>query len=186
MRAQRLIRRLVPAKTVNRLVTKRLHQQAGTLWKAQRDRETVTRVLLSGTRLSKTLGKGQRDREMVTRMEVGERLWEATVAGIHPLAMPVGAATMTGTPMAPNSGRAAQTTLGGTTTVMIMAVVGHPGRRREGSPKEGSANTTRMATAGRVRSASTSTVDLRGSKTMRHVSSASNFCIGSYGHLIKL
>jgi len=122
----------------------------------------VTRVLLSGTRLSKTLGKGQRDREMVTRMEVGERLWEATGAGIHPLAMPVGAArgvttmtgrgvtTMTGTLMAPNSRRAAQTTLGGTTTVVIMAVVGHPGRRREGSPKEGSANTTRMATAGRV------------------------------------
>jgi len=44
VRAQRLIRPLVPAKAVNRLVTKRLHQQAGTLWKPQRDREMATRM----------------------------------------------------------------------------------------------------------------------------------------------
>jgi len=88
VRAQRLIRPLVPAKAVNRLVTKRLHQQAGTLWKPtkrlhqqagtmwkpQRDRETVIIVLLSGTKLSETLGNCQRDREMATRMQVGERI----------------------------------------------------------------------------------------------------------------
>lgn len=85
--------------------------------------------------------------------------------------MPVGAArgvtTMTDTPMAANPGVAAQTTLGGLTIVMIMAMEGHQDHRREGSPKRGSANTIRMATAGRVSSASSSTVDLGGGKTMR-------------------
>jgi hypothetical protein len=50
VRDQRLIRHLVPAKTVNRQVTKRRHQLGGTLWKSQRDREMATRVL-SGKRL---------------------------------------------------------------------------------------------------------------------------------------
>lgn len=87
-------------------------------------------------------------------MQAGERLWETTGAGIHPLVMPAGAArgitTLTGTLMAVSSGGVAQTILGGLTIVVIMLVVGRRGHRPEGRPKGGFVNSTRMATAGRV------------------------------------
>jgi hypothetical protein len=68
---------------------------------------------------------------------------------------------MTDTPMAVNPGVAAQTPLGGLTIVMIMAMEGLQGRRRECHPKRGFANTMKMvATAGRVPDARSSTVDL--------------------------
>lgn len=73
---------------------------------------------------------------------------------------------MTGTPMAVNPGGAAQTTLGGLTIVMIMAMAGHQDRHLEGSLKGGYVNSMKMATAGRVRSASTCTVDISGRKTL--------------------
>lgn len=83
-------------------------------------------------------------------MQAGEMLSEATGAGIHPLVMGVGAATMTDTLMAVNLGGAAQTTLGGLTIVMTMAVVVRQDHRQEGSPKGGYVSSLRMVTAGRV------------------------------------
>jgi len=169
VRAQRS--HLVPAKTVNcLLVTKRRHQQGGTLW--QRNREAATRVLLVGKRLQETLWKHPRDnRETATRMQAGERLSEATGAGMHRLVTRVGAArgitNMTGIFTAVIRGGVAQTTLGGLTIVMTMAVVVRQDPRQEGSLIGGYVNTTRMATAGRVRNASTCTGDChcRGSGT---------------------
>lgn len=107
----------------------------------------------------------------MTRMQAGERLSEATGAGIHRLVTTVGAArgitSMTGIFTAVIRGGVAQTTLGGLTIVMTMAVVVRQDRRQEGNPRGGYVNSTRTATAGRVRNASTSTGDrhCRGSRT---------------------
>lgn len=104
-------------------------------------------------------------------MQAGERLSEVTGAGIHRLVTPVGAArgitNMTGIFTAVIRGGVAQTTLGGLTIVMTMAVVVRQDPRQEGSPRGGYVNTTRMATAGRARNARTCTGDChcRGSGT---------------------
>jgi hypothetical protein len=180
----------VPAKTVNcLLVTKRRHQQGGTRW--QRDREAATRVLLVGTRLWGTLRKHRRDnRETATRMQAREWLSEATGAGIHRLVTLVGAArgitNMTGTLTAVIRGGVARTTPGGPTIVMTMAVVVRHDPRQEGSPRGGYVNTTRVATAGRVRNASTCTGDRRGRVEAGPLFAwpSSHFCIAGCGFVV--